>query len=268
MQGSKLIHMGAVLILSVLLTPSAAFSYTVLWDTSHGVADSGEYQPSGYYQTLTQHLSNNDFTVDTTSDGFLVDDPAGYDVAVVCLTSAYYSAYSPDEVTRIVDFVNAGGGLLIMGDRQATPNANIQPIASQFGITFGVSDVVSEPGPAYFEIYTSEFDLSHPVFDGIESISLWAASELSVSEPASPVAWQADTGKAIVAAAQYNNGRVLAIGDSTLWAVNPSVINHYFYRADNPQFGVNTFTYLAVPEPVTPLLLSLGGLVLLRKRRA
>lgn len=265
MQGSKLIQIVAVLTLSVLLTPSAAISYTVLWDTSHGVADSGQYQPSGYYQTLTQHLGDNGFIVDTTSDGFLVDDPAGYDVAVVSLTSAFYSTYTPDEVTRIADFVYDGGGLLIMGDRG--PNTNIQPVASKFGITLGFSDL------SPYEVYTSELDLSHPVFDGFgtdDQIFMYAAGELklSVSSPAFSIALQEGTGKTIVATAQYNNGRILAIGDSTLWAVNPNVINHHFYEADNPQFSVNTFTYLAVPEPATFLLLSLSGLALLRKRRA
>jgi hypothetical protein len=38
---SLIIQMGAILILFVLLTPSTGFSYTVLWDTSHGVYVSG-----------------------------------------------------------------------------------------------------------------------------------------------------------------------------------------------------------------------------------
>ena len=265
MQGSKLIQMGAVLILSVLLKPSTGFSYNVLWDTSHGVYISDTfggdgYQPSGYYQTLTEHLSNNGFTVDTTSDGFLVNDPGEYDVAVVCLTRAFYSIYTPDEVSRIADFVDDGGGLLIMGDRQAAPNANIQPVASQFGITLGFSDL------SPYEVYTSELT-DHSVFDGVNEIFMYAAAELSASEPASPIAWQANTGKTIVAAAQYGQGRVVALGDSSLW----SWVDTYeenFYKAHNPQFSMNTFTYLAVPEPATLLLLSVGGVVLLRKRRA
>ena len=73
MRCNKFIQMGAILILSVLLTPSGVFSYTVLWDTSHGIANSGQYQPSGYYQALSEHLSDNGFTTVTTSQGFLID---------------------------------------------------------------------------------------------------------------------------------------------------------------------------------------------------
>ncbi|MGB2806679.1 MAG: DUF4350 domain-containing protein, partial [Sedimentisphaerales bacterium] len=274
MQGSKLILIGAILILFVLLTPSAAFSYTVLWDTSHGVYVSGTfggdgYQPSqdGYYQKLAEHLGNNDFTVDITSQGFLTDDPAGYDVIVVCLTSAFYSSYTSAEVDRIVDFVDDGGGLLIMGDRLAAPNANIQPVASEFGITLGLSDVVSSP-PNIYELYTSELDLSHPVFSDFtttDQIFLYAASELSVSGSASPISWQEGTGKIIAAATQYGQGRVVTLGDCSLWSW-VETLEENFYESDNPQFAVSTFDYLAVPEPATLLLLGLGA-ALLRKRR-
>jgi len=263
--GSKLIHIGAILILFVLLTPSAAFSYTVLWDTSHGVFVSDTfggdgYQPSqnGYYRTLAEHLGNNDFTVDITSQGFLTDDPAGYDVIVVCLTSAFYSSYTSAEVDRIVNFVNDGGGLLIMSDVQAAPYANIQSVASEFGITLSISDLTPS------EIYTTEHT-AHPIFDGVNEIFMFAAAELFTSTPAFPVAWQEGTTKTIAAVAQYGQGRVVALGDCSLW----SWVNFYeerFYTSDNPQFAVSTFNYLAVPEPATLLILGLGAAFLLRKR--
>lgn len=265
MRGSKFIQMGAILILFVLLTPSAAFSYTVLWDTSHGVYVSGTfggdgYQPSqdGYYQKLAEHLGNNDITIDITSQGFLTDDPVGYDVIVVCLTSAFYSSYTSAEVDRIVDFVDDGGGLLIMSDMQAAPYANIQPVASEFGITLSISDLTPS------EIYTTEHT-AHPIFDGVDEIFMYAAAELSTSTPAFPVAWQEGTTYTIAAVAQSGQGRVVALGDCSLW----SWVNMYeerFYTSDNPQFAVSTFNYLAVPEPATLLILGLGAAFLIRKR--
>jgi hypothetical protein len=263
-QRRTIIKIIAILMLFALLTPSPVFSYTVLWDTSHGVYFSSTfggdgYQPSqnGYYHTLSEHLGINGFTVDTTSQGFLNDDPADYDVIVVCLTSAFYSSYTHDEVGRIADFVNDGGGLLIMGDRKAAPNANIQPVASEFGITLGLSDVLP------YEILSTEH-ADHPIFDGVDEISMYAAAELSVDSPALPIAWQDGTTNVIAAVAQYGQGRVVALGDCSMWSW-VKLYEERFNKADNPQFAVSTFNFLAVPEPATLLLLGLGAL-LLRKR--
>ncbi len=64
--------------------------------------------------------------------------------------------------------------------------------------------------------------------------------------------------------AEDGQGRVVVLGDSSLWTVSDNW--DYFHEADNAEFSLNTFEYLAIPEPVTVLLLGLGGLVLLRKR--
>jgi len=55
-----------------------------------------------------------------------------------------------------------------------------------------------------------------------------------------------------------------AFGDCSLWTA--SDYWDYFHDADNPQFSLSTFTYLAVPEPCTLLLLGLGGLGLRKSR--
>jgi hypothetical protein len=235
-----------------------AFSYSVLWDTSHGVAGSGSYQPSGYYQELVQHLGDNGFTVDTTSNGFLADDPADYDVIVVCLASAIDSVYTTAEVLAIVSFVNDGGGLLLTGDRQTNPNSNIQPIADVFGVTLGISNLTP------LDLDTSNFT-DHPIFDGISEIYMYAAGDITASSPASAVAWKEVTGEAVAAVAEYGQGRVVVLGDSSLWATDTTW--DYFNQADNPQFSVNTFEYLAIPEPATVLLLGLSSLILLTRRK-
>ena len=52
---------------------------------------------------------------------------------VVCLGSAWDSAYSTAEVNAITNYVGSGGGLLIMGDNTDCPNGNVQPVATPFG---------------------------------------------------------------------------------------------------------------------------------------
>ena len=265
--------MATVLVLLSVLAPSTAFAYTILWDTSHGVFVSptygGEgYQPvvDGYYETLANHLSDNGFTMAVTTGGFTDNNLAQTNVAVVCVTSAVSDPYTPEEVTRLTNFVNSGGGLLIMGDRTAAYNANIQPVAAAFGIDdLYVSDVLSD-SPVTYEIYTSDL-ADHPVFDGIGNIFVYASAEMDVSGDTFAIARQEGTGKIIAAVAEVGNGRVVVIGDSSLWSWVPDY-EEYFYEVQNPQFSVNTFTYLAVPEPASVLLFGLGLSLLVKRRPA
>ena len=230
-----------------------ASSYGVLWDTSHGVYR--DYEPSGQFQPLVQNLASHGFSVDTTSQGFLVDDPASYDVIAVCTGSAWNSTYSPAEVARIASFVSSGGGLLIMGDIPARASANIQPVASVFGISLRLSDITP------YDTYSSNLS-SHAIFDDVSQIYMRAAGEISAVAPSSEMAWQEATGKALVTVGTYGNGRVVTLGDNNVWGKTK-----YYDLADNRRFSINTFEYLAVPEPTTLLLLGLGGLTVVRKRR-
>lgn len=230
-------------------------TYRVLWDTSHGVYPG--YEPAGNYAALVSHLGGDGFAVDTTSAGFLVDDPAGYDVLVVCTLSAYDSQYTPAEVSRITTFVADGGGLLILSENTDCPNPNVQPLASPFGVSLGLSYITER------DIYTSDL-ASHPIFDGVSQIYMRAAGEISAVAPSTELAWEEVTGQALGAAATYGSGRVVTLGDSNLWGRT-----EYYDLADNRQFSVSAFNWLAVPEPATlALLCGTAALVLLKRRRS
>ena len=239
-------------IVIILLICSNAFAtLKVLWDISHGV-DWG-YAPNGSFQTLVENLESEGFSVDTSNSGFLVDDPLNYHVIVVCQGSAADSAYSPAEVKRVTDFVSNGGGLLIMGDNSDCLNEYIQPVASPFGISLGLSSI--EPDDTYISTFAD-----HLIFDGVSEIYMRAAGEICAVFPSNEIAWEEETGKALVAAGLYGNGRVVTLGDINLWAET-----EYYDRADNVLFSINTFEYLAIPEPATLLLLGLGGLIVRSK---
>jgi hypothetical protein len=74
----------------------------------------------------------------------------GKDVAfVVNFGSNWYSDYFSAEATAIEDFVEDGGGLIVMGDNSYCPNANINPVAQRFGTTAAPSQTVGRDSAGY-----------------------------------------------------------------------------------------------------------------------
>ena len=256
-----------VLFFAALCAPG--FGYTVLWDTSHGVAGAssgvGGYQPGpgGFYYDLAEHLKN-DFTVNTTSQGFTDTNLATTDIAVVCITSAFYSSYTDTQAERLAEFVSNGGGLLIMGTHpflnNNNGNSNIRPVASEFGITLAAI------GDASDEVHYTPDALEHPIFAGFtgtESIYMPAAGEITVEENGFAIVQESATGPIFIAGANYGTGRVIALGDFSMFSQVP---NNTFGQYNNAEFALNTFNWLAVPEPATILLMA-TGFAFLRRRR-
>jgi len=259
-----------VLFFAALCAPG--FGYTVLWDTSHGVAGAtngvGGYQPSGEHSDLRDLLEypDNDFTVNTTSLGFTDTNLADTDVAVVCVTSAFNSSYSPAEADSLADFVNDGGGLLIMGAHpflpQGNDNSNIQPVADKFDI------ILAESGDTYTYSGNPALEtLEHPVFAGFtetDDVFMQLAGEITIGENAFALAQDPTNEKILIAGANYGTGRVIALGDFNTFAI--STVANGLNQDENRDFAVNTFEWLAVPEPATILLMA-TGFALLRRRR-
>jgi len=259
MRYDKLIRFAAVWVLCALFAPSVVNAYTILWDTSHGVVSDrvNTFEPDGHYLDLKAALAG-DFTMDVTSTGFTAENLVGVDVAVVNVGSAHNSVYTPDEADIILkNFVNDGGGLLIMSSNPfpLSRNANIQPVADLFGITLASS------GDASFPLEFSSSLAEHDVFEGFgetDDIYFKSGGELFVSGSIPSVAW--NNGNIMVAAGEYGLGRVVTVGDLYVWA------NGTLEIGENRQFGINTFEYLAAPEPASNVLLRIGALLLRRKR--
>jgi uncharacterized repeat protein (TIGR01451 family) len=210
----------------------------VLWDLTHGVFTS--YEPSGYYSQLTAMLTEKGYTVETTSAGVENVNLDEYAVLVICLGSSWYSAYTVAEVEVISNFVANGGGLLVMGDNTDCPNANINPVAQEYGTTCGISYI------SPLDLYISDL-AAHPIFDGVTQIYMRAAGEIDGSTaPSQEVAWD-DSGLAVVSVAS-GSGRVVITGDNSLWH------NDYIANAQNQLFAENVFDWLSTPPEQTAVM--------------
>ncbi len=197
----------------------------ILWDTSHGIYLS--YAPSGVFSGLKTLLENQGFTMTQSATGVTNLNLGAYDILVICAPSAWNSAYSSQEVAAIQSFVNAGGGLLILGDNPDTHTANLNPVAQAFGVTTGAT-------------YVSNLDLvinnfaTQPIFNNIGSIYMRAAGSLTVAAPSVGGAW-APTGETMVSTATQ---KVVALGDVNTFD------NTYMANDDNQDFALNVFSWL------------------------
>jgi uncharacterized membrane protein len=213
----------------------------VLWDLTHGVYSG--YEPANYFTMLVEVLTEKGYTVDTTSSGVQNVNLEDYDVLVVCLGSAWDSAYTPAEVEVIANFVANGGGLLVMGDNDICPNENINPVAQQFGTTCGLSSTASG--------VISNL-AAHPIFDGVTQFSVSAPGEIEGLSPSQEVAWD-DDNYALVSVAT-GSGKVVVIGNVDQW------VNDSLPDVDNQQFAENVFDWLSTPSaPPVVMAVSLFG---------
>ena len=208
----------------------------ILWDTHHGVLN--DYAPSGQYADLTLLLQRHGFTMTTSDTGVADLDLSGYDVVVACLASAWDSAYTAAEVDALTNFVEAGGGLLVLADNTSTPVANVAPLATAFGVGVAAANLTSNDVTVFGR---------HLVTLGLDSVKLLSGGALSVDSPASAMAWgDAAKTKIVAAAARKGLGRVVVIGDVNLFRTD------LLPQAGNKKLSLSLFAWLAdsiLPAP-------------------
>ena len=236
----------------VVMGAPLAVAKNVLWDTSHSSTIPFDYYTQ--YQNVIQHLNTQNYNIDRNTGDLLNVDLGAYDAIVVSVLTTQNSAYTTGEVAKISDFINNGGGLLIMGDNSMSPNANIQPIASAFGAWLGWTNPASVP---------LGYDQSNQVLQGITDLHFQGAGELQLLGPSSEIVWVEDVGgnKSLVAVAEFGMGDVITIGDADM------MTNNYYDQADNLIFVENTFLHLTTPEPATAIFLGLGSIALIRRKK-
>ncbi len=112
----------------------------------------------------------------------------------------------PEEQGALIQFVNRGGRLWIIGDADDPDRAWCNSASEPFGVTF-----VRDWGVCGRRL---PFTIVHPLTDGISTIGVVGGAGFAVRSPAVALASPADDPSiALVGCSEYGDGRVVIVGD-------------------------------------------------------
>ncbi|MDD3626271.1 MAG: DUF4350 domain-containing protein [bacterium] len=232
-------------------------SVLVLFDKGNGeLAGNADWtigSPPSYiggYSDFGQSLRDAGF--ETESINYISDSTlTGAKVLVLAEPNTQLSTSS---INSILSFVNAGGGLLIIGNHEGSDRNGdgwdsgdvlneFSP--DNFGITFVADSFLEDIG----NIETQRSAITA----GISMVGCYVGCTLSVSGDAQGRIWRngAPQGKTqiFVASSFYGNGKIVAVGDSAIFddgtgAVGEDLHNDWVLL-DNAQLGINIIKWLA-----------------------
>jgi len=142
--------------------------------------------------------------------------------------------FEPEELDAIEQFVRAGGGLLLASNAEA-----------MFDPPLGLNQRMAEMASLQFQEYLNypitylQVFQPHYVTANVRRVKVGKVASLAVSDGARQLALTKATRQPIMACANVENGRVVAIGDVG-WLTNDLLAVE-----NNEQLAVNTFHWLA-----------------------
>ena len=169
-----------------------------------------------------------------------------YDVFVIAIPRAGYTA---TEKKAIADFVNNGGGLLVVQDFGNAPwCAPTREILNHFGANDD-NDTMQDPtncfNPGQFDDVVFDYQRNfypHPIVNGWKMFHVDAAASLSGDSSWTTVVETDDDStpprRPAVIVRAFGAGRIVAFGDSNTWA------NHLIGNLENEKFGVRCIEWL------------------------
>ncbi|HKV08245.1 MAG TPA: TauD/TfdA family dioxygenase [Thermoanaerobaculia bacterium] len=165
---------------------------------------------------------------------------------------------SPEEIAAVARAVEKGMGLLVLGDFEIdTWGSNVNEVLAPFGLRLNNDTATVQVATARWQERLAVFEVSgfpeHPVTQGVHKVSYCSGCTISLLDGrAKPLIATAD-GAVLMAAADVGSGRVIAVGDSDLFA------EPFLTYNDNTLLLVRTLEWLgktavgkAAPAPGLP----------------
>ena len=192
-------------------------SAQVYWDLSHipRRGSDGSYEPSGVFSSLASALQDAGIDIQTGSNSVVSLNLDQYDVVVISATSSYESPYSAAEAAAVGEFVERGGGLIILAEDSSFTN-NIVEVAAYFNVSVAVSTGI-------YDVFT---DSSQSITEGVSTLYYYNGG--SVRTGSTEYAFIQQT---------VGSGRLVVIGDSNLFD------NRWLAKANNQSFALNVFRW-------------------------
>jgi len=253
----------------------------ILFDISHGF---WSWVDTTYWSHLISALRSAGHEVVTNQLDFNLN---GYNVVFLSLPG---EDYSTPELSAIQSFVQNGGGVVISAEwGGGFGTVYLNHVANLFGINFKgnevfddlhndqninewpiISNYISHPttasitktviyagsslelsGSAYPIAYADTDAYTMPPLKGIAPANLHYAGVLK-NEPGQGIAVENGTNIVVMAASEYGNGKVWAVGDFSIWGNDPTYPTIGIDYYDNQQLALNVFDWACIPtETVT-----------------
>jgi 5'(3')-deoxyribonucleotidase len=201
----------------------------VLVDDGHGTDTNHDL----YYNYL-ETLGSERYRVHHTAQSITTKLLGSYDVFISATPTQSYTSV---EVTSIENFVNSGGGILVIGEAD---RGIYSELTSYAGIDWGNPFIIQYDGE------TNEIN-SHEITENISSLYFNSPQvPLTVNTPAEEIVYTYGGvlyNRVTVAAAQHGQGKIVAIADTDC------LNSGYFNVADNTIFGENIIKWLTNARP-------------------
>jgi len=214
----------------------------ILFDDTHGCRPG----VTGDWTDYEAALVSTGYTVaHHTAPSVILTALKRHDVFVIAIARSSYSAL---EKKAISDFVNQGGGLLVVQDFGNAPwSVPTREILNLFGANDDnnfIHDPTNNVGGQIDDVifdYQRNF-LAHPITNGWKYFHVDAAASLSGGAGWNTIVETDDDSvparRPVVIARAFGAGRIVAFGDTNTWA------NHLINHLENKHFGIRCAEWL------------------------